>query len=60
MLEVEELCGVKADKRGKERKWGRSQCWKEKRNEPPEKSKQSEKPEQLLRALASFLGSECR
>lgn len=37
MLEVEELCGVKADKRGKERKWGRSQCWKEKRKEPPEK-----------------------
>jgi hypothetical protein len=26
----------------------------------PRKSKQSEKPERLLRALASFLGSECR
>lgn len=57
MLEVE-LCGV-GQAEGKERKlWEVSFLDGEK--EGSLKSKQSERPARLLRALASALGSECR
>lgn len=59
MLEVEELCGVKADKGKRRESSGKSHAWRREGRKPP-KIKAVRRTRATVRALASSLGSECR